>query len=92
MLDGWRFLRGRGNGVTISRRLAIGYEDGEVEIRDLQYLFRYAVGHAEYELRLFHDAGESFDRSNEVLAWSRGIISGPAGVSKQRPWLRSTSA
>jgi WD40 repeat protein len=56
------------------RRLAIGYEDGEVEVRDLQYFFRYAAGHTEYELRLFREAGESFPRSDDVLAWSHAIV------------------
>jgi hypothetical protein len=61
------------------RRLAIGYEDGEVEIRDLHYFFRYAAGHTEYELRLFRDGGESFPRSGEVVAWSRGLAPSAAG-------------
>jgi len=69
-----RFLRG-------GRRLAIGYEDGEIEIRDLDYFFRYAAGHAEYQLRLFRDAGASFPRSEEVLAWSRQILA----AAKPRP-------
>jgi WD40 repeat protein len=59
------------------RRLAIGYEDGEVEIRDLQYFFRYAAGHAGYQLRLLTDKGESFPRSADVIAWSRGILQDP---------------
>jgi WD40 repeat protein/tRNA A-37 threonylcarbamoyl transferase component Bud32 len=61
------------------RRLAIGYEDGEVEIRDLQYFFRYVAGHADYQLRLFRDVGESFSRADEVLAWSRRLLSAPPG-------------
>jgi WD40 repeat protein len=65
------------------RRLAIGYEDGEVEVRDLQYFFRYTAGHADYELRLFHEAGESFPRSDEVLAWSHAIVSGQPSTAKQ---------
>jgi eukaryotic-like serine/threonine-protein kinase len=56
------------------RRLAIGYEDGQVEIRDLQYFFRYAAGQAEYQLRLLRDAGETFPRSYEVLEWSRRLL------------------
>ena len=56
------------------QRLAIGYEDGEVEVRDLRYFFRYAAGQAEYRLRLLRDAGESFPRAEEALAWSRGIL------------------
>ena len=56
------------------RKLAIGYEDGEIEIRDLEYFFRHAAGSAEYQLRLFKDAGESFSRAGEVLAWSNGML------------------
>lgn len=59
------------------RRLAIGYEDGEVEIRNLQYFFRYAAGQADYHFRLLRSAGETFLRSDEVLAWSRQILSAP---------------
>lgn len=55
------------------RRLAIGYEDGEVEVRSLDYFFRYAAGHAEYQLRLLRKAGESFPRSDEVLSWSKQV-------------------
>jgi WD40 repeat protein len=57
------------------RRLAIVYADGEVEIRDLDYYFRYAAGQAEYQLRLLRQAGESFPRAHEVLAWSRRVLS-----------------
>ena len=56
------------------RRLAIGYEDGEVEVRNLEYFFRYAAGNAEYQLRLLRNAGESFPRSDEVLSWSRQLL------------------
>jgi WD40 repeat protein/tRNA A-37 threonylcarbamoyl transferase component Bud32 len=58
-------------------RLAIGYEDGEVEIRDLTYFFRHAAGHAPYQLDQFRAGGERFPRSDEVLAWSGKILSGP---------------
>ena len=60
------------------RRLAIGYEDGDVEIRDLQYFFRYAAGQAERQLQLLRNTGESFPRSDEVLAWSRRVLSAPS--------------
>jgi eukaryotic-like serine/threonine-protein kinase len=60
-------------------RLAIGYEDGEVEIRDLRHFFRHVAGHAEYQLRLLRAAGESLPRADEVLAWSRRILSVPGG-------------
>ena len=63
-----RFLPG-------ARRLAIGYADGQIEILDLDYFFRYAAGNAEYQLRLLRNAGESFPRADEVLAWSRRILS-----------------
>jgi eukaryotic-like serine/threonine-protein kinase len=56
------------------RRLAIGYEDGEVEIRDVHYFFRYAAGHAAYQLRLLRRTGESFPRADEVLEWSRRLL------------------
>jgi len=59
-----RFLNG-------TRGVAIGYDDGEVEIRDLEYFFRHVGGQAEYQLRLFRAAGETFPRSDEVLTWSR---------------------
>jgi eukaryotic-like serine/threonine-protein kinase len=61
-----RFLPG-------GERLAIGYVDGEIEIRDLNHFFRYAAGNAEYQLRLFRNAGETFPRAQEVLDWSRQI-------------------
>jgi WD40 repeat protein len=61
------------------RRAAIGYEDGEVEIRDLRYFFRHTAGQAEYQLQLFRKAGESFPRSEEVLAWSRRILAARPG-------------
>ena len=66
------------------RRLAIGYEDGEVEIRDIEYFFRYAAGHAEYQLRLLRNAGESFPRSEEVLSWSRQLRSVTAARAELR--------
>jgi WD40 repeat protein len=58
-----------------SRRLAIGYEDGELEVMSLDYFFRHAAGQAEYRLRIFRQAGESFPRAHEVLAWARGVLS-----------------
>jgi WD40 repeat protein len=61
------------------RRLAIGYEDGKVEIRDLTYFFRHAAGHAPYQLEQFRAAGETFPRSSEALAWSQGVLSATAG-------------
>jgi hypothetical protein len=57
-----------------SRLLAIGYGDGEVEIRDLDYFFRYAAGNADYQLRLLRDAGETLPRADDVLAWTRQIL------------------
>jgi hypothetical protein len=60
-----RFLDGR--------RLAIGYADGAVEVRDLDYLFRYAAGQTEYQLKLFGDRGVQFPRAAEVLAWARSV-------------------
>jgi WD40 repeat protein len=56
------------------RRLAIGYDDGTVEIRDLDYFFRHAAGQAEYQLGLLRAAGETFPRAEEVLAWARATI------------------
>ena len=61
--------------LTGGRRLAIGYDDGELEVRDLNYFFRYAAGQAEYQLRLRRQAGEPFPRAHEVLAWSRAVLS-----------------
>jgi WD40 repeat protein len=55
------------------RHIAIGYQDGEVEIRDLDYFFRYVAGHADYQLGLFRQAGETFPRAADVLEWSRGV-------------------
>ncbi len=63
-----RFLPG-------GRQMAIGYDDGEVEMRDLDYYFRYAAGQAEYQLRLRREAGEVFPRAHEVLTWSRRVLS-----------------
>ena len=56
------------------RRVAIGYEDGEVEIRDLEYFFRHAAGQTEYQLQLLTKAGESFPRSAEAVAWARSLL------------------
>jgi hypothetical protein len=53
------------------RRLAIGYADGAIEVRDLDYFFRHAAGQAEYQLKLFRDRGEQFPRAGEALAWAR---------------------
>jgi WD40 repeat protein len=58
------------------RRLAIGYGDGVVEIRDVNYFFRHVAGSTEYQLGLLRKTGERFPRADEVLAWSRGILSG----------------
>jgi WD40 repeat protein/predicted Ser/Thr protein kinase len=63
--------------VDNGMRLAIGYEDGVVEIRDLSYFFRHAAGHVPYQLEQFRANGERFPRAHEVLAWSRRILSGP---------------
>jgi WD40 repeat protein len=57
------------------RRLAIGYADGVVEIRDVNYFFRHVAGSAEFQLNLLRKTGEIFPRADEVLAWSRGILS-----------------
>ena len=59
--------------------LAIGYEDGAVEIRDLRYFFRHVAGNAEYQLRRLRAAGESFPRADAVLDWSRRILRGSRG-------------
>jgi WD40 repeat protein len=56
------------------RRLALGYEDGEVEVRDLDHFFRYAAGQTAYQLRLFGNVGESFPQADQVLAWGRTIL------------------
>jgi WD40 repeat protein len=58
------------------KRLVIGYEDGEVEVRDLDYFFRYAAGNADYRLRLFTAAGETFPRAQDVIDWSQRVVSG----------------
>jgi WD40 repeat protein/predicted Ser/Thr protein kinase len=57
------------------RRLAIGYDDGEVEIRGLDYFFRHVAGQADYQLNLFRQAGERFPRADDVLAWARATAS-----------------
>jgi WD40 repeat protein len=58
-----------------SRHLAIGYEDGGVEIRNIEHFFRHAAGHAEYQLQLLRDAGETFPDAAAVLEWSRQVLS-----------------
>jgi len=57
------------------RRVAIAYDDGEMEVRSLDYFFQHAAGQAQYQLRLSRQAGEVFPRENDVLAWSRAILS-----------------
>ena len=64
-----RFLPG-------GHQVAISYDDGEVEIRDLDYFFRHAAGQAEFQLDLLQKAGERFSRAGDVLAWSRATLSG----------------
>jgi serine/threonine protein kinase/WD40 repeat protein len=59
-----------------NRRLAIGYDDGELEILDLDYFFKYAAGNAEHQLGKFRAAGETFPRGAEVLDWARRIFEG----------------
>jgi eukaryotic-like serine/threonine-protein kinase len=67
----------RGTGASRVRflpgdRLAVGYDDGEVEIRDLAYLFRHVAGQAEYQRELLERAhGRPYPRAGEVLDWSR---------------------
>ncbi len=58
------------------RRIAIAYDNGEVEIRNLEYFFRHVAGQAEYQLHLLQQAGERFPRANDVLAWSRATLAG----------------
>lgn len=57
------------------RRLAIGYGDGVLEIRDVNYFFRHVAGSAQFQLGLLRKTGELFPRADEVLAWSRGLLS-----------------
>jgi eukaryotic-like serine/threonine-protein kinase len=59
------------------RQLIIGYDDGEVEIRDLQYFFRYAGGQAEYQLGLLTAKQQSFPRASEILEWARRVRQHP---------------
>jgi WD40 repeat protein/predicted Ser/Thr protein kinase len=63
------------------RRLAIAYDDGEVEIRDVMFFLRHAAGHAVHQLQQLRDTGETFPRADEVLAWSRRILSMPRPAS-----------
>lgn len=67
------------------RRLAVGYADGEVEIRDLYYFFRHAAGQAEYQLELIAASGESFPRAQEVIDWSRRLLAGPGSANQSLP-------
>jgi WD40 repeat protein len=50
------------------RRLAIGYADGELEIRDLQSFFGYAAGQAANRVQLLKPAGELPPRAQDVIA------------------------
>ncbi len=59
-----------------SRHLAISYVDGSVEVIDLNHFFRYVAGNAEFQLNLLRQAGETFPRGDDVLAWSRQILAG----------------
>jgi hypothetical protein len=42
----------------------------------VNYFFRHVAGSTEYQLGLLRKTGERFPRADEVLAWSRGILSG----------------
>ena len=57
--------------------VAIAYDDGAIEVRSLDYFFRYAAGQADYQLRVLNKLGESFPRAGEARSWSRGILSRP---------------
>ena len=57
-----------------SRHLAISYVDGTLDVIDLNHFFRYVAGNAGYQLGLLRDAGETFPRGDEVLAWSRKVL------------------
>jgi hypothetical protein len=61
-----------------NRHLAIGYADGELEIRDLQYFFRHAAGNAAYRLRLLDAADESRSQAEKVIAWSQRFLTSGA--------------
>jgi eukaryotic-like serine/threonine-protein kinase len=56
-------------------RLAVGYDDGEVEVRDLGYFFRHVAGQAGYQRVLLERAhGRPYPRGDEVLDWSRRTL------------------
>jgi len=62
--------------VDDGRHLAIGYQDGEVEVRDLTYFFRHAAGQAPYQLAQLRATGAAVPRADDVLAWSRRVLAG----------------
>jgi eukaryotic-like serine/threonine-protein kinase len=63
-------------------RLAIGYENGEVEVRDLSYFFRHVAGQAEYQRELLERAhGRPYPRAAEVLDWSRRALAAPFAIA-----------
>ena len=60
-----RFLQGEG------RRLAIGYDDGLVEIVPVDRLLDPVAGNAEYAQRVHAADPVEYPRAGEVVAWSR---------------------
>jgi WD40 repeat protein len=56
------------------RTIAVGYQDGEIEVVDLDYYFRFAAGHVDYQLGLRRAAGETFPRADAVQAWAKAIL------------------
>jgi eukaryotic-like serine/threonine-protein kinase len=65
-------------------RLAVGYDDGEVEVRDLAYFFRHVAGQAEYQRELLERAlGRPYPRAAEVLDWSRRALTLSSPLSRR---------
>jgi WD40 repeat protein len=57
-----------------SERLAIAYDDGEVEIRDLSYFARHIAGQVAYRLGDLPPAARSSPEAAALIDWSRRVL------------------
>jgi WD40 repeat protein/tRNA A-37 threonylcarbamoyl transferase component Bud32 len=64
--------------VLPRQQLLIGYDDGIVEVRDLNYYFRHVGGQAAYQREVLERArGVVYERGQEVLDWSAKLLHAP---------------
>jgi WD40 repeat protein len=60
------------------QQLLIGYDDGVVEVHDLDYFFRHVRGQAAYQREVLERArGTAYPRAMEVIDWSEQRLQAP---------------